>query len=41
MPTILDGLHGIRATETASHEVLVSPLLPDLVGRAVGWCSHL
>jgi hypothetical protein len=35
MPTILGGLHEIRATETASLEVLVSP---PLLGSA-GWAA--
>jgi hypothetical protein len=41
MPTILGGLHGIRAAGTASLEVLVSPPLPGSAGRAVGCSSHL
>jgi hypothetical protein len=40
-PTILGGLHGIRAAGTASLEVLVSPPLPGLAGRAIGCCSRL
>jgi ribonuclease HI len=31
-PTILGGHHRIRATGTASFEVLVSPPLPSLIG---------
>jgi hypothetical protein len=41
MPTILDGLHGTRATETASFEVMVLPPSPGLVGQAVGHCRLL
>jgi hypothetical protein len=40
-PTILGEHHGIRATETASFEVLVSPPLSDSAGRAVGCYSRL
>jgi hypothetical protein len=40
-PTILGGLHRIRAAGTASLKVLVSPPLLNLAGRAVGCCSHL
>jgi hypothetical protein len=40
-PTILGGLHGIRAARTASLEVLVSPPLPGSAGKVVGCCSHL
>jgi hypothetical protein len=41
MPMILSRHHGIRATETASFEVLVSPPSPSLAGWVVGCCSHL
>jgi hypothetical protein len=41
MPTSLGGHHGIRATGTASFEVLVSPPSPGSVGRAIGYCSRL
>jgi hypothetical protein len=41
MPTILSGLHGIRAARTTSLEVLVSPLLLGSAGWAVSCCSHL
>jgi hypothetical protein len=41
MPTILGGIHGIRAVGTTNVEVLVSPPLPGLAGWAVGCCSHL
>jgi hypothetical protein len=40
MPTILGGLHGIRATRTASFEVLVSPPSPGSIGRAIGVVSR-
>jgi hypothetical protein len=38
---ILSGHHGIRAVGTTSFEVLVSPPLPSLVGRAINCCSRL
>jgi hypothetical protein len=38
---ILGGLHKIRATGTASLEVLVSPPLLGSAGRAIDCCSHL
>jgi hypothetical protein len=41
MPMILGGLHRVRATETASFEVLVLPHSPGSAGRAVGCCSRL
>jgi hypothetical protein len=41
IPTILGGLHRIRATRTANLEVLVSPPLPGSAGQAVGCYSHL
>jgi hypothetical protein len=40
-PTILGGLHGIRAVRTTSFEVLVSPPSLDSVGQAVGCCNRL
>jgi hypothetical protein len=40
-PMTLGRLHGIRATGTASLEVLVSPPLPGSAGQAIGCCSHL
>jgi hypothetical protein len=40
-PTILDEHHGIRATGTASFEVLVSPPSPDSASWAIGCRSHL
>jgi hypothetical protein len=39
MPTILGGLHGIKAAGTASFRVLVSPPSPGLVSCAIGCCS--
>jgi hypothetical protein len=41
MPMILGGLHGIRAVETASFEVLVSPPSPGSAGRTIGCCNCL
>jgi hypothetical protein len=41
MPTILGGLHGIRAIGTANFKVLISPRSPGLAGRAVGCCNRL
>jgi hypothetical protein len=38
---ILAGHHGIRATGTASFEVLVSPPSPGSACRAIGCCNHL
>jgi hypothetical protein len=40
-PTILNGLHRIRAAGITSLEVLVSLPLPGSASRAVGCCSHL
>jgi hypothetical protein len=40
-PTILGGLHGIRAAGTTIVEVLVSPHLPGSAGWAIGCCSRL
>jgi hypothetical protein len=40
-PTILGGLYGIRATRTASFEVLVSPPPPGSTARAIGCRSRL
>jgi hypothetical protein len=41
IPMILGGLHGIRATGTASFEVLISSPSPGSQGRVVGSRNHL